>query len=45
MSDKKGNDAEFRPTGTVTVLIIFLVTLVVLWASIYMILLSRGVTV
>lgn len=45
MSNKKGNEEEFRPTGTVTVLIIFLITLIVLWASVYMILLSRGVTV
>ncbi len=44
MAKKSGNDEEFRPTGTMTVLIIFLVTLIVLWVSIYMILLSRGVT-
>ncbi|MEW5827848.1 MAG: cytochrome c oxidase subunit 2A [Chloroflexota bacterium] len=43
MANKKGND-EFRPTGTMTVLIIFMVTLIVLWVSIYMILLQRGLT-
>lgn len=42
--NKKGNHEEFRPTGTMTILLIFLVTLIVLWVTIYMILLARGVT-
>jgi hypothetical protein len=36
---------EFQPKGTMTVLLIFLVTLIALWGSIYWILLSRGVTI
>ena len=41
---KKDGQEEFRPTGTMTILFIFLVTLIVLWVTIYMILLGRGVT-
>ena len=37
-------DEEFRPTGTVFIVAMFVVTLVLLWASVYVILLSRGVT-
>ncbi|MEW6402845.1 MAG: cytochrome c oxidase subunit 2A [Chloroflexota bacterium] len=44
MAKKNGND-EFRPQGTVAILIIFVITLVVLWGSIYLILLGRGGTV
>lgn len=36
---------EFHPRGTVVVLIIFLLTIIVLWGSVYLILLSRGVTI
>jgi hypothetical protein len=47
MSDQKKSDEldDFRPRGTIALLIIFLITLIVLWGSVYMILLSRGVTV
>ena len=40
-------DAEthFRPTGTVAVLAVFIVTLILLWLSVYLILIARGVTV
>lgn len=34
----------FRPTGTVFIITLFVVALVLLWASVYVILLSRGVT-
>ena len=34
----------FHPKGTIVVLIIFMITLIALWASVYFILLSRGVT-
>ncbi len=34
----------FEPKGTMVVLAIFLVTLIMLWGSVYYILLSRGVT-
>lgn len=37
-------DATFRPTGTVAVVALFVVVLVLLWTSIYLILLARGVT-
>ncbi|MBN2147482.1 MAG: cytochrome c oxidase subunit 2A [Anaerolineales bacterium] len=40
--DKKNND--FQPKGTILILIIFLVTMIVLWGSVYWILLQRGVT-
>lgn len=36
---------EFQPKGTVAILIVFAITLIVLWGSIYMILLQRGGTV
>ena len=35
---------EFEPKGTLVVVIIFLITLVALWATVYWILLSRGMT-
>ncbi len=35
---------SFEPKGTMVVLAIFLVTLIMLWGSVYYILLSRGVT-
>ena len=37
-------DHEFRPTGTVFILAMFVLTLILLWLSVYVILLSRGVT-
>jgi hypothetical protein len=42
---KKNSNGEFRPQGTVAILIIFVITLIVLWGSIYLILLGRGGTV
>ena len=40
-----GYDVEhFKPTGTIFVLALFVATLILLWASVYVILLSRGVT-
>lgn len=47
MSENKNPDEmdDFRPRGTIVILVIFLLTLIILWASVYMILLSRGVTV
>jgi len=35
---------EFHPKGTALVLAIFVVTLILLWGSVYLIMLSRGVT-
>lgn len=38
-------DAEhFKPTGTLFIVAMFVVTMILLWASVYVILLSRGVT-
>jgi hypothetical protein len=37
-------EEHFRPTGTVFLLAMFVLTLILLWASVYVILISRGVT-
>ncbi len=43
--DEASDDPEhFRPTGTLFLLGVFVLTLILLWASVYVILLSRGVT-
>jgi hypothetical protein len=39
-----GQDEHFKPTGTAFVLAVFVATIILLWASVYVILLSRGVT-
>jgi|GEM_PF-2784676 len=39
------DETTFKPTGTVAVVVLFVVMLVLLWASVYLILLARGVTV
>jgi hypothetical protein len=36
---------HFKPTGTIFILVMFVVALILLWASVYVILISRGVTV
>lgn len=38
-------EEHFKPTGTIFILAMFLAALILLWASVYVILLSRGVTV
>jgi hypothetical protein len=38
-------EEHFRPVGTIFVLAVFVITLILLWASVYVILLSRGITV
>lgn len=35
---------HFKPTGTIFILAMFVLALILLWASVYVILLSRGVT-
>ena len=35
---------HFKPTGTVFLLVMFVITMILLWGSVYVILLSRGVT-
>ena len=45
MVDKKPTeDNEFKPKGTMVILLIFLITIIILWGSVYVILLNRGVT-
>ncbi len=42
--DVSDSTEHFKPTGTVFVLALFVATIILLWASVYVILLSRGVT-
>ncbi len=35
---------EFKPVGTVAILVIFVLFLILLWGNVYFTLLSRGVT-
>ncbi len=44
MSDNDSN-SEFHPKGTMTILILFIITIILLWGSVFFILLSRGVTI
>ena len=37
-------EEEFKPIGTVAIVVMFTATLVLLWLSIYLILIARGVT-
>ncbi|MCB0990536.1 MAG: cytochrome c oxidase subunit 2A [Acidimicrobiales bacterium] len=37
-------DEDFKPTGTVFLVVAFVAMLILLWASVYVILISRGVT-
>lgn len=39
-----GDEEHFKPVGTVFLLVVFVLTLILLWASVYVILISRGVT-
>jgi hypothetical protein len=39
-----GTDEDFKPRGTVAIVALFTATLVLLWLSIYLILIARGVT-
>ena len=45
MTKDNDNSEEFQPKGTILIMIIFLITLIILWGSVYWILLQRGVTV
>ena len=47
MTDERapiGSDEDFKPRGTVAIVALFTATLVLLWLSIYLILIARGVT-
>jgi hypothetical protein len=39
-----GAEEDFKPRGTVAIVALFAGTLVLLWLSIYLILIARGVT-
>jgi hypothetical protein len=43
--EHRTEEEHFKPNGTVFILILFVATLILLWLSVYVILLSRGVTV
>ncbi len=43
-TDAAEEPEHFKPTGTVFLLVMFVITLILLWGSVYVILLSRGVT-
>jgi hypothetical protein len=42
--DAQEEEEHFRPNGTVFILVLFVAALILLWLSVYVILLSRGVT-
>jgi hypothetical protein len=44
MAKKDKGDDDFRPTGTLAILAIFVITLIAIWTTIYMILVGRGGT-
>jgi hypothetical protein len=45
VEENESNEARaFHPVGTILILVLFLAILVILWGSVYLILLSRGVT-
>jgi flagellar basal body-associated protein FliL len=45
MKDNKSTDQEeFKPKGTLLILFIYLITIIILWGSVYVILLNQGVT-
>lgn len=42
--DGPQQNEQFHPRGTVAIMILFAITLVVLWGTIYLLLLSQGAT-
>lgn len=44
-ADPEDSEEHFKPTGTLFILAMFVAALILLWASVYVILISRGVTV
>jgi flagellar basal body-associated protein FliL len=45
MAEDDDGQKEFHPKGTILIMIIFVITLIVLWGTVYWILLQRGVTI
>lgn len=44
-SSELDHEGHFKPTGTIFLLVLFVATIILLWGSVYVILLSRGVTI
>ena len=42
--DAPDEEEHFKPHGTVFILVLFVAALILLWLSVYVILISRGVT-
>lgn len=42
--DPAVEEEHFKPVGTVFILAMFVLTIILLWGSVYLILISRGVT-
>lgn len=45
IADSGTTEEHFTPKGTIFLLVCFVAVLILLWASVYVILISRGVTV
>lgn len=43
VSDGAAQEEHFKPVGTIFILAMFVLTIILLWGSVYLILLSRGV--
>lgn len=43
MPDSPAEVEHFKPVGTIFILAMFVLTIILLWGSVYLILLSRGV--
>ena len=41
----KKPEPSFQPKGTLLIMLLFLLAIIILWGSVYYILLSRGVTI
>jgi len=44
VTDKQTDREEFHPRGTAAIAAIFILTMILMWGSVYVILLARGVT-
>ncbi len=45
MAKTRKPEESFQPKGTLVIMLLFLLAIIVLWGSVYFILLSRGVTI
>lgn len=44
-TDPRQEEEEFKPRGTIVILILYMLVLIGLWGSVYLILLQRGMTI